>query len=86
MPTTITTRQIVLEWLMRNEYDGLYKDDCGCFLDDLFPCLDCNSGCTPGHRVPDPDDPQGYICGPRVDECPECGGNAKRCGCNNIDR
>lgn len=33
-------KQIVTGYLKTNGYDGLCKDDCGCKVDDLFPC-DC---------------------------------------------
>jgi len=55
-------RQIITEYLKANGYDGLYHDECGCFLDDLAPC-DRPLNCKPGYKSP---------CNPKT--CPEkCG-------------
>lgn len=49
----ISVGKLVEEYLRNNDYDGLCNDECGCVVDDLFPC----SGdgliydCKPGHRV-----------------------------------
>jgi hypothetical protein len=39
----MTIKTIVIEWLEKHGYDGLYNDDndnCGCGLDDFMPCQD----------------------------------------------
>lgn len=41
------------EWLKTRGYDGLYTDDCGCFLDDLGPCGEGVLSCYPGYRQHD---------------------------------
>ena len=44
------TLGMIRDYLQRNGFDGLYLDDeCGCRLDDLFPCggeyiEDCKAG------------------------------------------
>ena len=50
-------RDIVKEYLIANGYDGLYDPlgDCGCIIDDLFPC-DVSGMCCPGYKVPCPPD------------------------------
>ncbi len=49
---SITVRQIVKEYLIKNGYDGLYDENCGCPVDDLAPCDTCIYDCRPGHKVP----------------------------------
>lgn len=44
-----TTKEIIKQWLIDNGYDGLYCEDCGCFLDDLFPCGDIGCNCKAGY-------------------------------------
>ncbi len=55
----MTVEEIVIEYLKANGFDGLYNDDCGCFLDDLIPCSECCSNCQPGYRVENPDRSEG---------------------------
>ena len=50
----MTVKDIVREWLVAHDYDGLMSDDgeCGCKLDDLAPCSDggwAASRCEPGY-------------------------------------
>jgi hypothetical protein len=44
----MTLKEIVEQYLRQNGFDGLYTDECGCLLDDLFPCsapaVDCQAG------------------------------------------
>ena len=47
-------KEIIKEYLIKNGFDGLYADDCGCFIDDLMPCsseycLECEPGHTCDH-------------------------------------
>ena len=46
----MTVKQIVAEWLVKNGFDGLCSENCGCPLDDLMCCgLACDS-CKPGYK------------------------------------
>ena len=58
-------REIVATYLRKHGYDGLYNAaaDCGCEVDDLWPCEAPGDDCEPGYKVP---------C-PGADEC-EAGG------------
>lgn len=50
----MTVKEIVKRFLIDNDYDGLWTDDCGCFINDLFPC--CAEGvenCRPGYKSMD---------------------------------
>ena len=44
--------EIIEKYLKKNNYDGLYNSDleCGCFLNDLFPCIDYSLDCQPGYK------------------------------------
>jgi len=46
-----TVKEIVKEYLEKNNYDGLYCEFCGCRNDDLmscsdYSCMDCQPGCA----------------------------------------
>ena len=44
---------IVADWLREHGYDGLCGDGCGCGVDDLMPCVQCETpivDCKPGYR------------------------------------
>ena len=46
-------KQIVKEYLIEYDYSGLVSEEneCGCELDDLFPCeRDSIASCQPGYR------------------------------------
>lgn len=45
-----TVKEILQKWLKDNGYDGLAAADCGCGLDDLFPCGDCFEHCKPARK------------------------------------
>ena len=47
-------KDLAIDWLKRNGYDGLYSDggSCGCVLDDLMPCCGPSEDCHAGYRVP----------------------------------
>lgn len=57
----MTVKEIIVKYLKDNGCDGLCYEDCGCEIDDLFPCErvngSCdgeeyiNGGCEPGHRM-----------------------------------
>ena len=44
-------REIVMEYLLANGYDGLCADDCGCEIDDLGPCGESFWHCVPGYAA-----------------------------------
>jgi len=45
-----TVKEIVEQYLEANGYDGLWLDDCGCRLGDLFPCgMEGTDDCRPGY-------------------------------------
>ena len=41
--------EMVQEWLFDNDYDGLYRDECGCDKDDLMPCGEDMTDCKPAY-------------------------------------
>jgi hypothetical protein len=41
---------MVKQYLIDNGYDGLYCEDCGCFIGDLVPCSEDFSCCMPGYK------------------------------------
>jgi len=43
--------KIVRNYLKDNGYSGLYYDDCGCEVDNLFPCDAPCALCKPGYKV-----------------------------------
>lgn len=43
-----TVRSAIEKHCIRFRYDGLAGDDCGCFVDDLFPCGEVNADCVFG--------------------------------------
>lgn len=53
----MTVAEIVKAYLVKNGYDGLCTEDCGCGVDNLFPCdgqgacdaLGCEA-CVPAYR------------------------------------
>ena len=43
--------EILKQYLVDNGYDGLYRDECGCFVDDLLPCVENDVGhCQAGYK------------------------------------
>lgn len=46
-------KEILVEWLQSNGYDGLYDDCDGCFclIADLMPCNDCPDMCQAGYII-----------------------------------
>ena len=50
----MNVKEIVLDYLSRNSYEGLFNEDseCGCSVDDFMPCSDGMSAeCQPGFRL-----------------------------------
>lgn len=50
---------IVRDYLKDNGYDGLCGDECGCSIDNLFPCSGPFVYCRPAYKwvCPGPDTP-----------------------------
>ena len=49
--TTSTLNEIVRKYLQENGFDGLYREECGCENEDLFPCVG-KYDCKPGFKIP----------------------------------
>ena len=48
----MTVREIILEYLTTNGFDGLCTDECGCSVDDLAPCCsECVMDCVPARKI-----------------------------------
>ena len=45
----ITVKEIVIAYLREHGLDGLCGDECGCPIDDLFPCFEGFGDCTAAH-------------------------------------
>jgi hypothetical protein len=52
----MTIKDIVEKYLKENNCDGLFNDDaeCGCDIDDLSPCTQCDLECKAGFKTPCP--------------------------------
>ena len=46
----MSVKDMVEEYLKKNNYDGLWNTDCGCFIKDLMPCNSYSGDCKPGHE------------------------------------
>lgn len=42
--------KIVELHLKAHGFDGLYSDECGCFIDDLAPCCEIQGSCRAGYK------------------------------------
>lgn len=47
----ITVKDMVLEYLKTNGYDGLAGEDCCCELSDLMSVCEYSEKCVAGHKV-----------------------------------
>ncbi len=45
----MNVKEIVINYLNTNDYDGLCCDECNCYKDDLAPCESDYSSCQPAH-------------------------------------
>jgi hypothetical protein len=43
-------REILKDWLEKNDFDGLCCWECGCDKDELFSCGDYCADCEPAHK------------------------------------
>lgn len=59
-------KEIIIEWLKNNGYDGLYDPgECGCLIGDLFPCGGDCFDCLPGYKnTPNPNSGYDFTVGP----------------------
>ena len=46
----VDVRGIVREYLEEHGYDGLCTEECGCGLEDLFPCDSPYGDCVPAYK------------------------------------
>ena len=54
--------EIVLEYLKREGYDGLCKDECGCTVDDFMPCGgEYIDDCEPAYKLDIPEGLEGNV-------------------------
>lgn len=44
-------REIVTEYLEKNNFDGLCNEECGCRKDDLIPCEEIENDCESAYRI-----------------------------------
>ena len=45
----MAVREIIINFLKENGYDGLYFDNCGCGFDDFIPCHSACDQCSPAY-------------------------------------
>lgn len=46
----MTVKELIKKYLEENGFDGLCSDDCGCGIDDLFPCGEIPDDCVPAYK------------------------------------
>ena len=51
----MTVKEIIINYLKKNGYDGLCGDSCGCGLNDFQPCDEDFGNCEPAYYHPHPD-------------------------------
>lgn len=44
-------KDIIIEYLIKNKFDGLTYDNCGCGIDDLLSCGNCFPDCFPAKKI-----------------------------------
>lgn len=47
----MTIKDIIEKYLKDNGFDGLAGDECGCGVDDIFPCSEFCGQCEPAKYV-----------------------------------
>lgn len=50
---SLDLNEMVIKYLKDNGFDGLCSDECGCTLDDLFPCETPSADCCGGYSHPE---------------------------------
>ena len=59
----MTVREILIDYLKANGYDGLCTDDCGCGIEGLGPCCDdYQLRCKPAYKWECDGCKDGYDC------------------------
>ncbi len=51
MSKSKTVKDIIVEYLKANGFDGLCGDGCGCDIDHLAPCESDCTGCKPAYKT-----------------------------------
>jgi hypothetical protein len=46
----MTVKEIIINYLKGNGYDGLCNYDCGCGFDDFAPCGNIQDNCKPAYK------------------------------------
>lgn len=66
----MNVKEILVSWLKSHGYDGLYSEDCGCSIDNLFLCGGNSffEDCKPGVKS---ESNESTIIGPRKEKQPE---------------
>ena len=44
--------ELVENYLVDHDFDGLYTEDCGCHVSELFPCDNLSWSCQAGYEQP----------------------------------
>jgi hypothetical protein len=65
----MSIKRIVEDYLIDNRFDGLSREDCGCGLEDLFPCGDAPNVCRPAYRHKTGSDGRCRDCSLSDDDC-----------------
>lgn len=47
----MNAKEIIVEYLKKNGFDGLANEDCGCGIDNLCPCGEIQASCSPAKKV-----------------------------------
>lgn len=47
---TLSVKEVMKKWLANRGYQGLCSEDCGCDIDDLFPCGEYCGACRAAYR------------------------------------
>ena len=72
--------EVISTWLTEHGYDGLVgsEGECGCGLDDLFPCGHVYQDCEPGYKGTCSGCGETIYCGNREpSKCLECEGGGE---------
>ena len=60
-----TVGEILVDWLKKHGYDGLFHSpECGCILENFMPCCEVDSHCEAGYKKPDLTGKYDFIIGP----------------------
>lgn len=48
----MNVKEIIIKYLKKNGYEGLFCECCSCTIDDLIPCDLSIEDCKAGHKIP----------------------------------